>query len=365
MARIFINYRRGDSIATAGRLHDRLVRAFGRNNIFMDVDHIPVGVDFVKHLETQVGACEAFLAVIGQTWLETKDEAGRRRIDDPKDFVAIEIAAALERNIPVIPVLIDGACIPEADQLPEPLRPLARRHAIEIRNSQFGSDADRLIAKVREVIKPGIKAGHALALALAALFALGLAGWFGHLPFIAPVPTETTRTGDDGRVPANPTPVVAAAPPPSPDETKPSSAQLKLPSPGTYCDQMKRVIDAAPTRFESILGPKLGDNRMAKLPLPDWEDCIVYMEGRFTDNRRFNCSLSGFGDLQSAEKSAEDVAKSLKTDCLGPDWDVGRSFDTDGKRRTRLVGQNSSAKITLRPWRGPTDPSWSLHLDVE
>jgi hypothetical protein len=111
--KIFISYRRDDSIGTAGRLHDRLAQAFGRNNLFMDVEHVPAGVDFVDHLHSQVAACDVFLAVIGLNWLNAKDDEGRRRLDNPDDFVTIEIAAALARNIRVIPVLVDGARIPK------------------------------------------------------------------------------------------------------------------------------------------------------------------------------------------------------------------------------------------------------------
>jgi TIR domain len=96
--KIFINYRRDDAISTAGRLHDRLAQTFGRNNLFMDVDHIPAGVDFVDYLHSQVAACDVFLAVIGPNWLDAKDDSGRRRFDNPDDFVTIEIAAALARK---------------------------------------------------------------------------------------------------------------------------------------------------------------------------------------------------------------------------------------------------------------------------
>ena len=92
--KIFINYRRDDSISTAGRLHDRLAQSFGRKNLFMDVDHIPAGVDFVDYLPAQVAACDIFLAVIGPDWLDAKDDDGKRRLDNPDDFVTIEIAAA-------------------------------------------------------------------------------------------------------------------------------------------------------------------------------------------------------------------------------------------------------------------------------
>ena len=126
---IFINYRRDDSAGTAGRLHDRLAQTFGRKTLFMDVDHIPAGVDFVEYLQSQVAACGVFLAVIGPNWLDAKDDSGRRRFDNPDDYVAIEIAAALARKIRVIPVLVDGARTPKADKLPDSVRPLVRRNA--------------------------------------------------------------------------------------------------------------------------------------------------------------------------------------------------------------------------------------------
>jgi hypothetical protein len=150
--KIFINYRRDDAIGTAGRLHDRLAQTFGRDNLFMDVDHIPAGVDFAEYLHSQVAACDVFLAVIGPNWLDAKDDSGRRRFDNPDDFVTIEIAAALARNIRVIPVLVDGARTPKADKLPDSVRPLVRRNAVELRNTQFGRDAEALASKVREAL---------------------------------------------------------------------------------------------------------------------------------------------------------------------------------------------------------------------
>jgi hypothetical protein len=151
--KIFINYRRDDSAGTAGRLHDRLAQMFGRNNLFMDVDHIPAGVDFTEYLHNQVAACDVFLAVIGPDWLDAKDDSGHRRFDNPDDFVTIEIAAALARNIRVIPVLVDGARTPKADKLPDSIRPLVRRNAVEVRNTHFGRDAEALANKVGEALK--------------------------------------------------------------------------------------------------------------------------------------------------------------------------------------------------------------------
>jgi formylglycine-generating enzyme required for sulfatase activity len=193
--KIFINYRRSDSLSTAGRLHDRLAQTFGRENLFMDVDHIPAGVDFVDYLSGQVAACDVFLAVIGANWLDAKDDDGHRRFDDPHDYVTIEIAAALARNILVIPVLVDGARTPKADKLPDSIKPLVRRHAVEVRNTHFGRDAEELVDKVRDALKrrqPATGQRPVLANAAARLMAPGrwrlvaasatallLVGWIG------------------------------------------------------------------------------------------------------------------------------------------------------------------------------------------
>jgi TIR domain len=150
VARIFINYRRDDSIGMAGRLYDRLTHSFGRKTLFMDVDHIPPGVDFVTYLDGQVAACDVFIAIIGPNWLDARNEKGDRRLDAPDDFVAIEIESALARDIRVVPVLVDGARMPKVSDLPESLKPLVRRQAIDLRHTHFGRDADALIEKIRE-----------------------------------------------------------------------------------------------------------------------------------------------------------------------------------------------------------------------
>ena len=152
---IFINYRREESGHAAGRLHEWLGQAFGPDKLFMDVDNIPAGFDFADHLTKQVAACDAMLAVIGPNWLDAKGERGDRRLDNPDDFVAIEIGAALARDIPVIPVLVDGAHMPRASELPDSLKPLARRQAIEVRHTNFRRDAEALIARMRETLGQG------------------------------------------------------------------------------------------------------------------------------------------------------------------------------------------------------------------
>jgi formylglycine-generating enzyme required for sulfatase activity len=147
--KIFISYRRDDSAGHAGRVHDRLAREFGRDLLFMDVDAVALGVDFVEVLGVEVGKCNVLLAVIGPNWLDARDENGNRRLDNEHDFVRIEIAAALQRGIPVIPVLLEGTRVPKAEQLPDDLKVLARRNGLDVRHASFHSDMDRLVRGLR------------------------------------------------------------------------------------------------------------------------------------------------------------------------------------------------------------------------
>ena len=154
MPGIFISYRRVDSAMAAGRLYDHLSAHFGENSLFMDIDTIEPGEDFVEVLANAVGSCQALIAIIGPDWLSITDEIGRRRLDDPNDFVRLEIAVALERNIRVIPVLVDGASMPLAADLPNELAKLARRNALFISNERFRYDAARLIETLDRVLEP-------------------------------------------------------------------------------------------------------------------------------------------------------------------------------------------------------------------
>jgi hypothetical protein len=129
-----------------GRIHDRLVEHFGESAVFMDVDDIPLGVDFTKYIDEKVGECEVLLAVIGRDWLSVTDANANRRLDQPGDFVRIELESALKRNIPVVPLLVRRATMPKATDLPESLRELARRNGMPVRaDPDFRADCDRLI----------------------------------------------------------------------------------------------------------------------------------------------------------------------------------------------------------------------------
>src|SRR5262245_39232949 len=132
--RIFISYRRDDAAAYAGRIHDRLSSAFGSNVSFIDVDGIPLGENFVEVLREEVGRCSALRGSIGDEWLDARDERGQRRLDNEGDFVRIEIAAALDRRIPVIPILLDDTKVPPVDLLPEDIKGLSQRNGLQVRH---------------------------------------------------------------------------------------------------------------------------------------------------------------------------------------------------------------------------------------
>src|SRR5262245_36863677 len=152
--KVFICYRRDDSAGHAGRVHDRLEREFGRELLFMDVDAIPLGANFIKVLREEVAKCDALLAIIGPGWLDARDEKGNRRLENPYDFVRVEIGTALKRNIPVIPLLVEGTLVPKADQLPADLKELALRNGIDIRHASFPNDMERLIRGLRGAKPP-------------------------------------------------------------------------------------------------------------------------------------------------------------------------------------------------------------------
>lgn len=160
MGRIFINYRRGDEPGFAGRLFDRLEQAFTVDRLFMDVDHIGPGQDFVRVLEDEVGKCDVLLAIIGKGWIEARDDNGHQRLESPSDFVRIEIESALKQGKRLIPVLVNDAQMPRGDDLPDSMKPLSRRNAVRLTHERFKSDAQGLI-KILETALAEVEAARA------------------------------------------------------------------------------------------------------------------------------------------------------------------------------------------------------------
>lgn len=160
---IFVSYRRDDSSGHAGRLFDRLVSHFGKDRIFMDIDTIDPGEDFVTVIENAVGSCEVLIAVIGRHWLASADDSSARRLDNPHDFVRLEIATALSRDIRVIPVLVQRASMPKPEDLPDDLAKFSRRNALELSDLRWQHDVDRLFEVMERTLATGAEAWRELA----------------------------------------------------------------------------------------------------------------------------------------------------------------------------------------------------------
>jgi DNA-binding XRE family transcriptional regulator len=153
VSRIFVSYRRDDSADICGRIYDQMEPKYGRDNVVMDVETIPLGVDFRPVLTEEVDDCDVMLVIIGRQWLTISNPNGQRRLDNPADFVRIEIEAALARGIPVIPVMVQNATIPRAEDLPPSLAELAYRNGITIHSDpHFHRDMDLLIGRLDDLI---------------------------------------------------------------------------------------------------------------------------------------------------------------------------------------------------------------------
>jgi hypothetical protein len=150
---IFLSYRRDDNRHAAGRLYDCLQQRFSSEQIFFDVDAIEPGLSFMHVIEERIRASDAIIVVIGLNWLDARDGEGHRRLDDPEDFVRVEIAAGLQQGIRVIPVLIDGAAIPREADLPTPLKALASKNAVTLSHSSFQRDAEHLNIALSRVVE--------------------------------------------------------------------------------------------------------------------------------------------------------------------------------------------------------------------
>jgi hypothetical protein len=150
---VFISYRRDAGAGYAGRIADTLVEHFGEDKVFRDIDSLEPGLDFAEAIERAIESSEVLIAVIGKNWLTATDAAGQKRLENPDDYVRTEIATALKRNIRVIPLLIQGAAMPSARELPDDLAPLSRRNAFEIHDSSWRDDIRRLVTALERAIK--------------------------------------------------------------------------------------------------------------------------------------------------------------------------------------------------------------------
>jgi hypothetical protein len=196
--RVFISYRRDDASGYAGRLEEALERRLGRGSVFRDVLDIPPGEDFVKAIRTRLADAQTVLVLIGPRWAGGDVQgqpAGQRRIDDPHDFVRLEVAVALDSGVRVVPVLLPGASMPAEDSLPAPLKALARRNAMSLGDTHWDADIGRLADSI------GVPAARTVwpwALGSAALAAAVVAAWCWLRP--APVAAPVAKPDASQRI---------------------------------------------------------------------------------------------------------------------------------------------------------------------
>jgi hypothetical protein len=246
---IFLSYRRDDASGHAGRLADRLRARFGKDAVFMDVlGSIEPGVPFPEAIERAVGSSDVLLTVIGRQWV--KDSSGRRRLDDTGDFVRFEVAGALKRKIRVIPVLVDRAAMPRAEDLPEDVRSLASHQAVELSESRWDFDVSQLISTLEKLLKrpetPRVPGWARALTAGVALVSIAIVVWMLRQ---SPVPEpETVR-------PENPTTAPTPAANPVPDRTKPDNPvpdSAQAPEPPTPANgQLVTVPDVRSMQLEA------------------------------------------------------------------------------------------------------------------
>ena len=184
IGKIFISYRRADARGVAGRLGDTLGRYFGNNRVFRDIEDIAGGADFGDVIEQNLQSANAVIVLIGSEWLSITDSSGQRRLDDPDDWVAQEIAVAIEMGLPLFPVLIEDTPMPREDELPEKLKPLLRYNAISISDNRWKIDVQRLgkvisfdIPSASERKLDRVRAGISFALFSSLTFTAGIISW--------------------------------------------------------------------------------------------------------------------------------------------------------------------------------------------
>jgi formylglycine-generating enzyme required for sulfatase activity len=245
MPKIFLSYRRQDSAAMTGRIYDRLCAHFGEDAIFMDIDSIPFGLDFREHIRLAVDQCGVMLAVIGRNWGGQAEAS--RRIDDPRDFVRIELEVALERNVPVIPVLIDRTPMPAEADLPPSLGALAYRNAIDVDQwRDFHPHVDRLIRGIEYLFERAGKTH--------------VAPPGEHAQPIAPllpVPQPTRARAEkpvETASPSRPKPAVESRPVPAPQRRGPAVASRQRGAPPRWWGTPWPWVCAAAVPLLAVLG---------------------------------------------------------------------------------------------------------------
>lgn len=319
--KISVSYRRTDS-AMAGRIFDRLVQRFGKKSLFIDIDNIPFGGDFRKHVDDALKSSDLLIAMVGPKWLggEGKDS----KIARDADPVRVEIETALKQKLPVLPVLLDDARMPEPSELPESIRDFAYLNAAEVESGRdFDVHVDRVIKAIEQILGPKVGAPIATASEKSALVSPA-----------PPAPPTAKRSlmplilGGGLLALAG----IAAAVWFARDRV--SVADEIDPTTGTaYCSDFKDVIEESRTDFNALLGRRDGDGIwISRTQLPGWDNCRIAdwtTQGKII--RYFGCELPSVATVDDLHAKRDRAVTYLQS-CLGKSW--ARKRDTFGNGAT-------------------------------
>jgi hypothetical protein len=351
--KICVSYRRTDS-AMAGRIFDRLVQRFGKQSLFIDIDNIPFGGDFRKHIDQALRSSDVLIALVGPKWVG--GEGKQAKISREADPVRVEIETALKQDIPVLPVLLDEARMPEPSELPESIREFAYRNAAEVESGRdFDIHVDRVIKAVEQIlgpkalpvsaprsntqpatlVSPTPPPGRARKLwpllgglaALLAAIAVGTALWLR--PGVLPV------------------------------------GEAKDASTGTaYCDQLKRVAAEGKSNFVPILGPQSSGTWTSRIQLPGWDNCTIddwTYQGKTT--RYFSCRRPSVQTLKELNER-RDAADGYIQACLGPEWIRRRMQFSDQTTDTLFEKGQDDSFIRIRESLYEDTKEYVLRIEV-
>ena len=331
---IAISYRREDSLPVTGRLYDRLEQRFGKQNVFMDFDSIRPGFDFRDQIKETIERSKVVIAVIGPDWLGKRSD-GTRRIDDPTDFVRLEMACALQSGIPLIPVLVNNTAMPKADTLPSDIQALAFRHALPLDSGlDFRQHADRLINSISDAVRrPSVGAGvrkrkpWLIGAVVAFVLVLG-----------AVILTKILSTS---RSPAKSEPratnsMVSPRTPATGNQAPPTQPDARF-------TRVTKAQDATKERpFENSLGMKF-------VPVPGTKVLFSIWDTRVQD-------YDAFVEATHRAWQKPDFSQTPKDPAVNVSWDDSKAFCawlTEIERTTRTIDDNQEYRL-------PTDKEWSV-----
>jgi Sulfatase-modifying factor enzyme 1/TIR domain len=378
---IFISYRREDSSASAGRIYDRLSGRFPSNRIFIDVDNIAPGVDFVTAIQKSVGSCDVLISVVGKRWLTATDEDGKRRLDDADDFVRLEIATALKRGIRVIPVLVDSASMPRSGDLPDELKSLVRLQALKVSQDRFRSDSEPLIAAVEQALKQaraerrrrgsGKKMWLRVAGVVTVMSLVVVATIFyfrSQLP-VATGPSVSTSTSVAAATPSPPviaTPTVKEKAPLTPSVAVQPTAQ---PTNADAREALaRRALDDATKEHPWVnsLGMKFVPVAGTQVLFSVWDTRVQDFEAFVADTKYKTVGMSSLGkDGWHPRKETTwrepGFSQGPTHPVVGVSWNDAKKFCEWLTRREQLSGMLPRGRV----YRLPTDAEWSAGVGLQ